>query len=151
MESASLSPQRVIDGFDGKDPETAEGAMTLAAAYQSLGKAAEAQALIRRVWRDKVFEADVQARMVGRYGQILTADDNARRLDILLYGAQGPAAKALWRACPRRSNPIPAWRSSGRAITASATSTPWRCNICAVSPPICRRKSRRKSGRNGGR
>ena len=95
MDAASLSPQRVVDWFDGKDPTTAEGAMTLASAYQSLGRQSDAEALIRHFWRDKVFEADIQSRMVSRWGQILTADDNARRLGVLLYGAQGPAARAM--------------------------------------------------------
>ncbi len=95
LESASMSPQRVVDWFDGKDPTTAEGAMALASAYQSLGRQSDAETLIRRFWREHSFEADVQARMLGRYGQILTADDNAHRLDILLYGSQGPAAKAM--------------------------------------------------------
>jgi soluble lytic murein transglycosylase len=95
METSAISPQAVIDFFDGKDPETAEGAMALASAYQSQGRQADANALIRHFWRDKVFEADTQARMVARFGSALSADDNARRLDILLYGQQGPAARAM--------------------------------------------------------
>lgn len=95
LETAALSPQAVIAFFDGKDPETAEGAMALASAYQSQGRQAEANALIKHFWRDKIFEADTQARMLGRWGSILTAEDNARRLDILLYGLQGPAARAM--------------------------------------------------------
>ncbi len=95
LETSGLSPQATIAFFDGKEPETAEGAMALASAYQSQGRQADAQALIRRVWRDKPFEAEAQARMLGRWGSTLTADDNARRLDILLYGQQGPAARAM--------------------------------------------------------
>ena len=95
LEKASLSPQRIVDWFGGKDPTTAEGALALAAAYQSLGRQDDAVALIRRFWREKPFEADVQSRMLARWGQVLTADDHARRLDILLYGSQGPAAKAM--------------------------------------------------------
>lgn len=100
LETSGVSPQAVIDRFDGKEPLTAEGAMALASAYQSLGRQAEAEALIRHFWRDRVFEADVQARMVGRWGQVLSADDNARRLDILLYGQQGPAARAMMELVP---------------------------------------------------
>lgn len=96
LESASLSPQRTIDWFEGKDPTTAEGALALAAAYQSLGRQDDAVALVRRFWREKVFEADVQARMLARWGQVFTADDNNRRMDILLYGTQGPAARAMF-------------------------------------------------------
>jgi soluble lytic murein transglycosylase len=95
MEAASLSPTQVIAWFNGKDPGTAEGAMALASAHQSLGETAEAQALIKHVWRDEVFEADAQSRMLARFGSYLTAEDHAKRLDLLLYGAQGPASRAM--------------------------------------------------------
>lgn len=95
LETSGVSPQAVVGFFDGREPETGEGALALASAYQSLGRGAEAETLIRHFWRDKLFEADVQSRMVARWGSILTADDNARRLDILLYGQQGPAAHAM--------------------------------------------------------
>lgn len=103
IEAANLSPQRIVEWFEGKDPATAEGAMALAAAYQQLGRTADAQALIRRFWRDKVFEADAQSRMAARFGSFLTPDDYAKRLDLLLYGPQGPAARALVdQATPER-------------------------------------------------
>ena len=100
LESSSIAPQAVIDFFDGKEPETAEGAMALAAAYQAQGRGADATALIKHVWRDKLFEAEVQSRMLARWGQALTTDDNVRRLDILLYGQQGPAARAMMALVP---------------------------------------------------
>jgi soluble lytic murein transglycosylase len=95
LETAGLAPQRVVEWFEGKDPQTAEGAMALASAYQQLAKPAEAQALIKRYWRDQVFEADPQARMLARFGAYLDQADHAKRLDLLLYGPQGPAARAL--------------------------------------------------------
>jgi soluble lytic murein transglycosylase len=95
MEYAGLPPQRVVDFFQGQAPETAEGAMTLAAAYQSLGKPAEAQALIRKTWTEMVFEADAQSRMLARFGGLLTPEDHVKRLDMLLYGPQGPATRAM--------------------------------------------------------
>jgi len=100
LETSGLSPEATIRFFDGKEPETAEGALALASAYQSLGRQSDAEALIRHFWRDKPFEAEVQARMLGRWGSILTPDDNARRLDILLYGQQGPAARAMIDLAP---------------------------------------------------
>ena len=95
MESAGLSPQRIVEWFDGKDPETAEGAMALASAYQQLGRQADAQTLIRSTWRGKVFDADPQSRMLSRFGGYLTQDDHAKRLELLLYGNPGPAVRAL--------------------------------------------------------
>ena len=98
IEAAGLSPQRVVEWFDGKEPETAEGAMALASAYQQLGRQADAQTLIRSVWRNKVFEADPQSRMMARFAGFLTPEDYAKRLELLLYGTQGPAARALMDA-----------------------------------------------------
>jgi soluble lytic murein transglycosylase len=95
LETAGLAPQRVVEWFEGKEPQTPEGAMALASAYQQLAKAPEAMALIKSYWRDRVFEADPQARMLARFGAYLNQDDHAKRLDLLLYGPQGPAARAL--------------------------------------------------------
>ena len=95
VEAAGLGPQRVVDWFGGREPQTAEGAMALAAAEQQLGRLDDARALILRTFREKAFEADAQARMIARFGVYLTPDDYAKRLDLLLYGQQGPATKAL--------------------------------------------------------
>ena len=69
--------------------------MALASALQSQGRTDEARALIRHFWRDKSFEADIQSRMVSVWGTSLSADDNNKRLDTLLYGQQGPAVRAM--------------------------------------------------------
>lgn len=95
LETAGLAPQRVVEWFEGKDPTTPEGAMALASAYQQLARPPEAMALVKRYWRERVFEADPQARMLARFGAYLNQDDHAKRLDLLLYGQQGPAARAL--------------------------------------------------------
>jgi soluble lytic murein transglycosylase len=95
METAGLPPQRVIDWFGNQDPQTPEGAMALAAALQLAGRQADATTLIRRTWRERVFEAEPQVQMLTRFGALLTPDDHAARLDLLLYGPQGPAARAL--------------------------------------------------------
>jgi soluble lytic murein transglycosylase len=95
VESAALAPQRVVDWFAETPPQTAEGVMALASAYQQLGRGPDAEALVRKAWRESVFELDAQSRMLARFGGLLTADDHAKRLDMLLYGPQGPAAKAM--------------------------------------------------------
>ena len=95
IEASGVPPQQVIDWFGGQTPDTSEGAMALAAAYQSLGRAADAQALIQGYWRNHVFEVDQQSRMKARFGAFITPDDDAQRLETLLYGPQGPAARAM--------------------------------------------------------
>jgi soluble lytic murein transglycosylase len=123
IETAGVSPSAVVTWFDGKAPETAEGAMALASAYQQQGKQAEAQALIKHVFRDVVFEADPQARMIARFGIYLTPDDYTKRLDLLLYGPQGPAARALIPLVPADVQALANARIALRANRDDAPST----------------------------
>ncbi|WP_199743467.1 lytic transglycosylase domain-containing protein [Caulobacter sp. 602-1] len=95
LSTSGLDPARVIAWFGGAQPATAEGAMALASAYQATGKNQDAANLIRRTFRDKVFEADAQRGMIARFGAMLTPDDYNRRADIMLYGQQGPATREL--------------------------------------------------------
>ncbi|MFI4934343.1 MAG: lytic transglycosylase domain-containing protein [Caulobacterales bacterium] len=95
IETGGLGPQGVIAWFAGAQPATPQGAMALASAYQATGQAPLAAELIRKFWRTKAFDADVQQQMLTRFGSLLTADDHAAREDALLYGAQGPAVREL--------------------------------------------------------
>jgi len=100
LETAGKTPEQIIAWFGGQEPVSAPGAMALASAYRSLGRQAEASDLIRRWWRDKSFEADVQRTMLTRFADMLTPDDHVRRADVLLYGAQGPAARDVVALLP---------------------------------------------------
>ena len=95
LEGADLAPAAVVDWFGGRQPETPQGAMALATAYQTTGREDLARPLIRRVWRERVFESEVQARMQGRFGAWLTPADNAQRLATLLYAPSSTAAQSL--------------------------------------------------------
>lgn len=95
VSTSGLDPARILAWFGGAQPATAEGAMAMASAYQALGRNQDAANLIRRTFRDKVFEADAQRAMIARFGAMLTPDDYNRRADILLYGQQGPAARDM--------------------------------------------------------
>lgn len=95
IESSGYSPRQIVDWFDGLEPTTAQGAMALAQAYRNLGQSTAAADLVRRWWRTKSFEADVQRAMLARFGDVLTVDDHIARADILLYGTQGPAARDM--------------------------------------------------------
>jgi soluble lytic murein transglycosylase len=95
LEAAAVPPAETLAFFHGADPLTPQGAMALAAAYQALDQADAAQTLIRRFWREKIFEADQQAVMRARFAAYITPADDAARLETLLYGPQGPAARAM--------------------------------------------------------
>ncbi|MDB5447045.1 MAG: transglycosylase, partial [Phenylobacterium sp.] len=95
IETSGKSPREILSWFDGQEPTTAQGAMALAAAYRQLGQADQASQLVRRWWRTKSFEAEVQRTMLARFGDVLTQDDHAARADVMLYGSQGPAARDM--------------------------------------------------------
>jgi soluble lytic murein transglycosylase len=100
IETAGKSPQQVVDWFAGSDPVTPQGAMALASAYRSLGRAPDASALIKHWWRDKSFDSATQSTMQTRFGDVLTMEDHARRADTLLYGSQLAAAREIVAMLP---------------------------------------------------
>lgn len=120
LSTSGESPQRIIDWFGGAQPQTAQGAMALASAYQATGKTREAADLIRNFWREKLFEVDQQRLMLARFGTLLTQDDHIRRADILLYGAQGPAARDMLTLLPPDQVQLAQARMALRAGAANA-------------------------------
>ena len=100
LAAAQYSPTQLVQWFAAAEPTTAEGAMALAGALKDLGRVEEAHGLIRRFWRDRLFDPERQQAMLAAFGSYLTPDDHLRRLDILLLGPQGPAAQALLALVP---------------------------------------------------
>ncbi|MBA4012309.1 MAG: lytic transglycosylase [Phenylobacterium sp.] len=120
LEISGQTPQQVIAWFGGSEPQTAEGAMALASAYQATGRQKEAEDLIRRFWRDKLFEATPQRTMLARFGSMLTPEDHVRRADILLYGPQGPAAREILPLLPPDQLQVAQVRMAYRAGSSAA-------------------------------
>ncbi len=120
LSTSGLEPARIVAWFGGAQPATAEGAMALASAYQAMNRNQDATNLIRRTFRDKVFEADAQRAMIARFGAMLTPDDYARRADILLYGQQGPAAREIVAMLSDTGQAAAKVRMAYRANSASA-------------------------------
>jgi soluble lytic murein transglycosylase len=118
--TSGLDPQRIVTWFNGAEPQSAEGAMALAAAYEQLGRRPEASDLIHRWWRGKSFEAGPQAQMMARFGDLLSADDYVKRADMLLYGNQGPAARAIIALLPYDEQALAEARLALRDNTANA-------------------------------
>ena len=100
IETSGLDPARIVAWFGLADPQTPQGVMALAAAYEQLGRRPDAQALVARVWRTRAFEVGDQHAMLSRFGDLLTQDDHVRRADMLLYGQQGPAARDMLPLLP---------------------------------------------------
>jgi soluble lytic murein transglycosylase len=120
LETAGKSPRQVVDWFAGAEPQTAQGAIALASAYRALNRSDEASQLIKRWWRGKSFEADVQRSMLARFGDVLTQDDHARRADILLYGSQGPASREMVAMLPMEQQQLAQVRIALRTDAPSA-------------------------------
>lgn len=120
LETSNQSPQQIIAWFGGAEPMTAEGAMALASAWRATGQSKPAADLIRRFWRDKVFEADPQRAMLARFGDVLTVDDHIRRADVLLFGAQGPAARDMIPLLPADQQQLALARIALRQNAANA-------------------------------
>ena len=119
IETSGMPPERVIAWFGGTEPTTVQGAMALAGALRASGRTSEAAALVRRWWRDVAFDAAPQASMRARFGEYLTADDNLRRADILLYGQQGPAAREMVAGLPESYRPVADARIALRSNSSS--------------------------------
>ena len=120
IETSGKSPQDIIAWFGSAEPTTPQGAMALASAQRSLGRTSEAASLIRHWWRDMAFEADAQRAMLTRFGDMLGPEDHARRADILLYGAQGPAAREMVALLPADQQPAALARIALRGDSGNA-------------------------------
>ena len=128
IESAGMTPDKVVAWFDGVPPQTPAGAMALAAALQAQGKRDKASDLIRSWWRSRSFELDAQRSMRARFGGFITEDDNIARTDLLLYGQQGPAAREMvsqltgpYRAVAEARMALRSGQASGNTMAANLT------------------------------
>jgi soluble lytic murein transglycosylase len=120
IETSGMDAARIILWFGGAQPETAPGAMALASAWRMTGRPAEATNLIRRFWREEVFEADAQRAMLSRFGDVLTQDDHVRRAEMLLYGPQGPATRDVVALLPEPQRTAAELRMALRSGAADA-------------------------------
>lgn len=121
LETSGKRPAEIIAWFDGQEPQTAYGAIALASAYRMQGQAQAAQNLLRAWWTTKSFEADAQRSMLARFPDVFTPEDHLRRADILLYGAQGPAARDMVALLPLDRQPAALARIALRSDAPNAS------------------------------
>ncbi|MCA3720489.1 lytic transglycosylase domain-containing protein [Phenylobacterium sp.] len=129
IETSGLGPRQITAWFESRPPSTAEGAMALAAALRASGNPVAAADLIRRTWRGAPFERDVQRAMLARFGDVLTTEDHVRRADMLLFGAQGPAARDLIDLLPADQQAL------AQARIAFRQRSPQALELAAALPP----------------
>jgi soluble lytic murein transglycosylase len=135
VEAAGLSPKVVMAWFGGRDPDTPEGAMALASALQAAGRTDEAGDVVRHYWHEHLFEVDLQSRMLARFGALLTSEDHVARLSTLLYGQQGPAARAMLDLVDSDHRLLAEARMALRADRADAPQAVLRVPVALQSDP----------------
>ena len=82
---AHADPALIDSFFATAAPQTALGKLAEARALKSEGKDAEAQALVRDVWRHSQLSASLETHVRGEFGAYLSAADYKARADHLLY------------------------------------------------------------------
>ncbi|MFD2263041.1 transglycosylase SLT domain-containing protein [Lacibacterium aquatile] len=84
----------VLQWFREFSPMSRDGRIRLADAWRVMGREAEGNALLRRVWIEEVFgSVNDEAVFLDRYGPLLSALDHRTRLERLLWREQWDAAK----------------------------------------------------------
>ncbi len=95
LDRSGLPASQVIAWFGARPPSTLEGAASLADALRATGKTDAAAATLRAAWRSLPGDAPLQQMILTRFPNLLTSDDDAARVDVLLYGSDETAAEAL--------------------------------------------------------
>jgi soluble lytic murein transglycosylase len=76
-------------------PVSGDGKVALARSYRTLGRAQEASALVRDAWRNDRLSTRAQGVISDDFSGVLTQEDNAIRVDVLLWRGEHAAARAL--------------------------------------------------------
>lgn len=78
--------------FHGQQPVSPAGRIVLALALQDEGRKDEAEALIRRSWRQDIFSQSLEKIALAQFDAVLTNDDHRLRTERFLFREQGEAA-----------------------------------------------------------
>lgn len=86
--------------FNRYPPLSAAAKFRLAEAYLALGRAAEAQPLVRQAWASDGLNAAQEAEVLSRFGGLLTQIDHVARVDRMLWSGFASAAERLLPVLP---------------------------------------------------
>ncbi len=129
LDQSGLSPAQVVAWFGGADPLSARGALMLGNALRATGQTAAANDVVRKAWRTMVFDQPTQNVILAAFGSALTADDNAARVDMLLYGPASAAIQDLLARLPPEQQALANARMAARRGDSSLSS------LIAALPP----------------
>lgn len=92
---SGMTPQQIVDWFNGSPPQTIEGAVALINAHQTLGNVEDASQLAKTWWRTKIFDSMAQANFYQAFGRYLTKDDTTARINCLIINTQQGSSQAI--------------------------------------------------------
>jgi len=92
---SGMTPQQVVDWFQGSPPQSVEGATALITAYGNLAQRDKAQALAKDWWRNHVFDSIAQANFYQAFGSYLDQSDHTARLACLELNVQSGQSQAI--------------------------------------------------------
>ncbi|WP_455272196.1 lytic transglycosylase domain-containing protein [Rhizobium herbae] len=75
----------VLSAFGTTRPETPDGTIILARAYQANGDKNSATNLLRGLWLKDALDTSTEARILEEFPGLLTTNDHKRRMEMLLY------------------------------------------------------------------
>ncbi|MEO1251280.1 MAG: transglycosylase SLT domain-containing protein [Pseudomonadota bacterium] len=97
------TPQDVVLAFfANREPRTGVGKVQLARAYLATGREADANALIKDAWINQNFAVGDERRLLTQFGDRLTKDDHAKRVDRLLWSRQVTNARRVFPKLAKR-------------------------------------------------
>jgi soluble lytic murein transglycosylase len=85
-------PQAVIAFFASDPPRSAQGHFALARALLARGDVTRASAILHEAWRADAFSSDLEGQARETFGGLITAADDAARMDVRLYTEDEDAA-----------------------------------------------------------
>src|SRR5579884_2426513 len=92
---ATATDAQLLTWFQAHPPILPAAQLRLAQIWMQQGRTAEANKLIRQAWVDGDYSAVEEKFMLERYHDVLRGEDNARRLDRLLWDHQTDEAKHM--------------------------------------------------------
>ena len=92
---ATATDAQLLAWFQGHPPLSSTARLRLAQIWMQQGHEADAEKLIRQAWVENNFSAVEEKFMLERYRDVLRGEDNARRLDRLIWDHQTDEAKHM--------------------------------------------------------
>jgi soluble lytic murein transglycosylase len=92
---STLTADERIAWLTNRGPQTGEGVLALASAYESQGLRDDLSRVVKDAWRTRVMTPSSVAMLQSRYSYLLNDEDNYARADMFLWRGDTKSAQAL--------------------------------------------------------